>query len=103
MAQNITIADWKPLSKGALRGFVSVTLPSGLVLREVSILVTDGRPWASPPSKPLLDRDGRAMTGDDGRRRYSQIVEFTAMDIRDRWSDSVIEALRTVHPEAFDE
>ncbi len=102
MSDNSFVAtNWKPLRKGALIGFVDVSMPSGIAFREVSILETNGRFWASPPSKPMLDRDGRAMTGDDGKRRYSPIVEFASKEIRSRWSDGVIAALRAAEPEAL--
>ena len=102
MAQNqISVTDWKPMRKGALRGFASVSMPSGMILREVSILQSNGRPWASPPSKPMLDRDGRAMVDDAGKRRYSAIIEFASKETRDRWSAAVIVALREAHPEAL--
>ena len=48
--------NWKPLRKGALLGFVDVSMPSGITFREVSVLETNGRYWASAPSKPMLDR-----------------------------------------------
>ncbi len=45
MAQNqISVTDWKPMRKGALRGFASVSMPSGMIMREVSILQSNGRP-----------------------------------------------------------
>jgi DNA-binding cell septation regulator SpoVG len=97
----ITISDWKPLRKGALRGFCTATLPSGMVIYEISVLVSNGKPWCSPPSKPMIDRDGRAMLDDAGKRRYSKIIEFTTKDTRDRFSDAVIAALVAAHPEAL--
>ncbi len=97
----ITISDWKPLRKGALRGFLTATLPSGLVVHEISVLVSNGKAWASPPSKPLLDRDGRVMVNDAGKRRYAAIIEFATRELRDRWSSAVIDALLTAFPEAL--
>ena len=97
----ITISDWRPLRKGALRGFASVSMPSGMQLREVSIMQSNGRAWASPPSKPMLDRDGHVMVDDAGKRRYSAIIEFASKETRDRWSAAVIVALREAHPEAL--
>ena len=99
----ITISDWKPLRKGALRGFLTATLPSGLVVHEISVLVSNGKAWASPPSKPLLDRDGRVMVNDAGKRRYAAIIEFVSKETRDRWSEAVVAALLAAHPEALDE
>jgi hypothetical protein len=57
--------------------------------------------WASPPSKPMIGRDGAALTDAKGKARYSPIIEFTTREIRDRFSAAVIEALRVSHPEVL--
>ena len=101
MSNSFTATNWKPLRKGALVGFVSVSMPSGLVIHEISVLETNGRFWASPPSKPMIDRHGVAMIDDNGKRRFAPIIEFADRDTRARWSDAVIAALRTAEPEAL--
>ncbi len=102
-AIQIFVSDWRPLRKGALRGFVTATLPSGMILHEISVLETNGKAWCSPPSKPMVDRDGRVMLDDNGKRRYSPIIEFSSKEIRDRFSASVIAALLAAHPGALDD
>ena len=101
MSLSFVATNWKPLRKGSLVGFVSITMPSGITIHEVSILETNGRFWASPPSKPMIDRDGRVMIGDDGKRRYAPFLEFSDRDTRSRWSAGVVAALRTAEPEAL--
>ena len=101
MSLSFVATTWKPLRKGSLVGFVSITMPSGITIHEVSVLETNGKFWASPPSKPMIDRNGVVMTGDDGKRRYTPIIEFVDRDTRSRWSNAVIEALRTAEPEAL--
>lgn len=49
---------WKPLVKASLRGFADVELPSGLRIREVPVLHSNRKSWATLPSKPVLDREG---------------------------------------------
>ena len=100
-SREIVVSDWKPLCKGALRGFLTATLPSGLVIHEISVLVSNGNAWCSPPSKPMLDRNGRVMLDDGGRRRYSPVIEFQSKELRARFSDAVIAALLAAHPEAL--
>lgn len=97
------ISDWKPVRRGALRGFVTATLPSGMIVHEISVFETNGRAWASPPSKLMIDREGHAMLDDAGKRRYSPLIEFTEKATRDRFSDAIIAALRAAHPGALDE
>jgi hypothetical protein len=95
------ILDWRPMRKNSLLGFAKVEMPSGLVISDVTILTSDRGFWASPPSKPMIDREGVAMRDDKGKLRYSPIIEFASREIRDRWSAAVIEALDQSHPEAL--
>lgn len=97
----LTINDWKPLRRNSLRGFVTVTLPSGMILHEVLIHVTPDGPWAAPPSKPMIGRDGVAMKDAAGKARYSPIVSFADKPMRERWSSAIIAALLASHPDAL--
>jgi hypothetical protein len=100
----VQIIDWKPLRKNSLLGFAKVELPSGMIIADVTILNGERGPWASPPSKPMIDRDGVAMKDQKtGKLRYSPFIEFTSRELRDRWSASIIEAMRAAHPEVFAE
>ena len=49
----------------------------------------------------MIDRTGFAMIGDDGKRRFTPLIEFATREIRSRWSDSVVAALRAAFPEAL--
>ena len=97
----ILIRDWRPMRKGSLLGFAKVELPSGLIISDVTILTGEHGPWASPPSKPMVGRDGTVLTDDKGKVRYSPIVEFNSKECRNRWSGAVIEAMRSAYPEVF--
>jgi hypothetical protein len=56
----------------------------------------DARMWEN-------DRDGNVLKDTNGKIRYPPIVEFASREMRTRWSNSIIEALRTAPPEAFEE
>jgi hypothetical protein len=43
------------------------------------------------------------MRDEKQKIRYQPIIEFTSKNIRDRFSDQVIAALKLSHPEAFAE
>lgn len=101
MSASIKILDWRPLTKGALRGFAKIELPSGMLIADVTILSGNNGPWASPPSKPQVGRDGAVIKDAAGKARYTPIIEFASKDVRDRWSNAVIEALRAAHPGAL--
>lgn len=101
----ITILKWTPCRKGAtLRGFAEIELPSGLRLADVAVHVaeTNGRGWASPPARPVLDRDGRHKLGDNGKRAWQPIVSFRTRDLADRFSRAVLDTLAAAHPEALE-
>ncbi len=97
----ILVSDWKPLRKGALRGFCIATLPSGMILHEISVFATNGKAWCSPPSKPMVGRDGKVIVGDNGKTKYVPLIEFVDRPTRDRFSDAIIAALLAAHPEAL--
>jgi hypothetical protein len=90
------------LEPNSLRGFAKVVLPSGMVLHDISIHVAGNRAWASPASKPMLDRSGIAMKDDTGKIRYSPIVSFATREGWERFSDAIIEAIRFSHPSPAD-
>jgi hypothetical protein len=96
----VTIADWKPLQRNTLRGFLTARLPSGMNLHDVSVHYQDGTWWVAPASKPLLGADGTALRDADGKIRYSPIVSFEKA-ARSRFSNAIIVALRLAHPEVF--
>ena len=97
----ITVEEFKSLSKNRLRGFARVRMPSGVIFHDVSIHNSNGSWWASPASKPQLNRDGACMRGKDGKIVYTPIVSFASRELRDKFSSAVIEAMRLAHPEAF--
>ncbi len=98
---DLKILDWRPMPRNSLLGFAKVEFPYGLVINDVTILKGERGPWASPPSKPMVSRDGAVLKGDDGKLRYVAMIEFASKEIRTRWSSSVIEAMRAAHPDVF--
>jgi hypothetical protein len=52
----IRIRDWRPLRKNSLLGFCRAEFASGLVISDITVLTSPRGPWASPPSKPMLNR-----------------------------------------------
>ena len=92
------IKSFVAVRRNSLRGFAEVQLPSGMIMSDVGIYVTEGRPWASPPSKPMLDRNGSVVRDDAGKVRYSPIITFASKELRDRFSAAIIAAMTIAHP-----
>ena len=99
--QAVKVREFKQLRKGSLLGFARIEMPSGMILHDVTILTGEHGPWASPPSKPMIGRDGVAIKDAAGKTRYSPLIEFASREARERFSTAVIEAMRAAHPEAM--
>jgi hypothetical protein len=97
----VRILNWRATRRSALGAFARVEFPSGIVINDIVILNGDRGPWASPPGRPIVDRDGMVAKGQNGKIRYSPLIEFSSRETRDRWSAAVIDAMRAVHPEAL--
>lgn len=97
----ITISEWKPLHRATLRGFLTVHLPSGMNLHEVSVHTRDGVWWVMPASKAMLSKDGTALRDENNKIRYTQIISFTSRATRDRFIEEVLAALRQAQPQVF--
>jgi hypothetical protein len=98
---SMQLLNWKPLIRNSLRGFADVELPSGLRIREIPVLSSHGKSWATLPSKPQIDKDGRHRKGPDGKPAYTAILEWRTTDLKDGFSAKVVELVRAAHPDAF--
>jgi hypothetical protein len=97
----LNVADFRPLARNTLRGFVTVILPDGMRLHDCAVHVREGRAWASPPGRPIIGRDGAQLRGADGKPQFQPTVTFTSRADQDAFSGAVIEAVRRAHPEAL--
>ena len=83
---SITIKDWRPYEKGALRGFMTIKLTSlGLEILDVRLLETNGEPWLGMPSKQYEK--------DDGSTGYKDYVRVEPRDKREKFTEEVLRAL----------
>ncbi len=95
------VSDFVSVQRATLRGFVTVSQPSGMIIHDVSLHQKNNSTWAAPPSKPMINRDGVVLRDDNGKIRYASIVEFASKKLRDRWSDAVVDAVKAAFPTAF--
>jgi hypothetical protein len=85
---------FKPMIRGALRGFASVELPIGLIMGDVPVLVTHGRAWANLSAKPQLDKDGQTKRDANGKIADAAMLHWRDRELTDRFSNAVIELVR---------
>jgi hypothetical protein len=77
--------DWKALERNTLRGFVTIELPSGLVIKECSLHERDGRRWVGLPGKPY--------TAKDGQTSYVNIIDFGTKQARTQFQELALKAI----------
>src|SRR5262249_28276438 len=94
---------WRPLRKGALRGFAVIELPIGLRISDVAIFSSNDQAWATLPAKPQISKDGQHKTAANGKPYYSTILEWRSRALSDRFSEAVIAAIRQLYPGTLDE
>jgi hypothetical protein len=101
--QRMRLISFKPLVKNSLRGFATIELPIGLKISDIPVLISHNKAWASLPSKPQLDRDGQHKKDINGKPAYTAMLEWRDRDLADRFSQAVVELVKAVHPNAFDD
>jgi hypothetical protein len=96
------LLDLRRVRKGALRGFCRIELPNRMRVSYCPVLVSNGKAWATLPSKPVLDQDRRQKVDGAGKRQFGAIVEWRNRALANRFSDTLIALLRDAHPGALD-
>jgi DNA-binding cell septation regulator SpoVG len=95
------LKKWTAHRSGALIGFVSVQLPSGMIVHDLRLMTGKNGYWIALPAMKQVDRDGRPRTDANGKAIFSPIIEFADRIASDRFRDLVIDVIRREHPEAL--
>jgi hypothetical protein len=96
--QSMLLLDVRPMTKGALRGFCRVQLPSGLVIQEVAVFVGRKRAWANLRAKAWIGQDNRHKTDINGKPAHLPVREWGDRALADRFSERAIALIRRAHP-----
>jgi DNA-binding cell septation regulator SpoVG len=92
----LRLLKWSPHVNAArtMLGFCSVQLPSGLIVRDLRLMVgPKGARFLAMPS---------VKTERNGQASWSDILDFADRRTRDRFQDPILDLLRQLHPEAFE-
>ena len=93
----LRLIEWRPFHKNSQRGFVTMELPVGLAIADISVHVSHGKAWASLPAKPQMNADGTARRGEDGKVQYIPILKWRDRELADRFSAAVVQAVEAQH------
>jgi hypothetical protein len=77
------ISDWQEVKRNTLRGFFTVTLPSGLKIRDCSLHEKNGARWIAFPVKKNDDK-------------FAPLIEFTSRGVAENFRRQVIDALKAL-------
>lgn len=94
----LRLISWKSVRSGSLLGFASVELPIGLRIYDCPVMNGKNGLWASLPSKPQLDRDGKKRISADGRTLYDDVLGWSERRLAEAFSERVVALVRDAHP-----
>src|SRR6516164_2140102 len=93
-------ADWRPITKGTLRGFFILRLASRLTLRECALHEKAAARWIALPGRAQIDPDGKQRINPaTGKRLYIPVVEITDKEARERFRSQALAAIDRLLPE----
>lgn len=97
------ILDFRPVRKGSLRGFLSVQLPSGLIVREVGVHIAGSKSWCAPPARPWMRGTELITDAATGKLKWQPLIDFSTHGVRSSWSRQILRALNEAYPEVLAE
>lgn len=87
---DIQISEWKSHNRKTLRGFFTATLPSGMILHDLSLHEKPDARWINTPSREWTDQNGDTQ--------YSPMITFTDRATANRFRDTMLAALDEQKP-----
>ena len=83
--RDVQISEWRTLRKNTLRGFFTITLPSGMVVHGCMLHTKDdGERWIGFPRREYELQ---------GERKFAPIITFIDRETEHRFRDAVLAAL----------
>jgi hypothetical protein len=61
-----------------------------------------GKSWATLPSRPQIDKDGRQRIGLNGKPAYTPILEWRTSELKNGFSAKVVQLVLEKHPDALE-
>ena len=96
------LRKWTPYPSGALNGFCSVELASGMVANDLRVMTGKNGPWAATPAQRQFDPNGNPRLDTNAKAIFKPIIEFRGRATADRIGARVIELARAAYLDAID-
>jgi hypothetical protein len=93
--RGLRLLDWRRVDKGALVGWATIMLPSGLQITDIGIFQRGDDRWASLPSEQMRDPSGQVIRDERGKVRYRSPLKWSTRELQEGFSRAVIEAIET--------
>jgi hypothetical protein len=90
----VIIVGWRPIGKGAIIGSADITLGKLSANGLLVLRGTNGRVWVNFPGIPMIGSNDLVLRDANGKVRYTAVFKWADTATRDRFSDSVIGAIR---------
>ena len=84
MARGFAVREWKPFEKNTLRGFLSLELPSGMIIHGCTLHQKNGSRWIGLPAREYQK---------EGERAWSPLAEFVDRETREGFQQLALEAI----------
>ncbi len=95
----LDIIAWRPIARGALVGWVSVRLPSGLALYHCPVFrAKNSHHFVGLPRLPLMSGTAQ-IVDDDGEPQFRPVASWRDGKQANRFSVAVIALLRERYPD----
>jgi DNA-binding cell septation regulator SpoVG len=91
----------QPHRSRQMRGFCSIVLASGLVIKDRRVMNGSTRLAVALLLQRQVDGGGRACTGPGGKPIYCQLLEFTDKQTGNRFLTSAPQLINGAYPDAF--
>jgi hypothetical protein len=98
------LLSWKRIDRGNLKGAASIELEIGLRIHDVLIFETNGKPWLTLPSKPLIGPDGQQIINEaNNKPAFAPVLAWRDTRHADSFRRALIRLIREQHPDALPE
>jgi hypothetical protein len=93
-ARTFTASNWRPMDRNTLKGFLDITLPSGVRINDCTVHQKNEKRWVGLPARPQTNKDGTPrLDPKTGKQAWSASVEIPDPARRARFQRAALDAV----------